>query len=186
MQKSVIITGCDPAFSNFGMVKVEYDLERCKIIRVIEMELIQTTKSKEKGVKKVDDDWARACHIDDRLTKFVADSDLIVAEIPSGSQSATASRGLGIATGLLIKLDSRLVRVTPTDVKKVVGKRQTSKKEMIEWAVDCFPEAPWLRTKDKNQRIKNDNEHLADALAVIFAGEKKGDFFKIFPSDHPS
>jgi Holliday junction resolvasome RuvABC endonuclease subunit len=86
--------------------------------------------------------------------------------------------------GILANLPVPLIQVSPLEVKiAAVGHRQAAKEEMIEWAVGKHPDANWLRHA-KNGRVKvkdgfkewkvgdllNDNEHLADAVAVAEAG----------------
>jgi hypothetical protein len=62
--------------------------------------------------------------------------------------------------------------VTPTEVKlAATGNKNASKQEMIDWAVEAHPEASWLRHKRKGvMELTAANEHLADALAAIYAG----------------
>ena len=54
-----------------------------------------------------------------------------------------------------------------------VGRKNASKKEMIEWAYEKHPEAPWL--------VRNDfplmkQEHMADSIAVMYAGMRTKEF----------
>jgi hypothetical protein len=47
---------------------------------------------------------------------------------------------------------------------------------MIEWAVAKHPDAPWLR---RGGKLIAKNEHLADAVASIYAGLKTAQFASV-------
>ena len=48
---------------------------------------------------------------------------------------------------------------------------------MIEWAIRKYPHPDWLMRKSKGILVPiNDNEHLADAIAIAEAGVKTDQF----------
>ena len=48
---------------------------------------------------------------------------------------------------------------------------------MINWAFDKHPDVNWITKKRKGSlRLTNANEHLADAIAVIYAGIQSDQF----------
>jgi hypothetical protein len=137
--------------------------------------LIQTETEKEFDRKSYDD-LRCAIAISMKLQALAADADCVIAEIPSGSQSARASWALGIALGTLTAvLPHVLIRVTPRETKlAAVGLSDASKEEMIDWAVGLYPDAPWIRHRKKV--VKTKCEHLADAIGVLHAGMAKREF----------
>jgi hypothetical protein len=107
--------------------------------------------------------------------------DLVCVEIPVGSQSARAMASYGMCIGIIASIKQPLIQVTPTEVKQAATRSKTATKaEMIKWATDTYPDAPWLTVRRKGAlEYVAKNEHLADALAAIHAGVKT-DQFKVF------
>ena len=65
----------------------------------------------------------------------------------------------------------------PNETKlATVGTRTASKAEMISWATDLYPKAPWIK---RGAKFTLANEHLADALAVGHAGVKTDQFSQL-------
>lgn len=188
----------DAAFANMGLARVL--VHPGAAIECQDLRLISTTKeSNKKQVRVSSDDLRRVMELGSALDRFIWDAQLAFVEVPSGAMDARAARGLGMATGVLAVLGVRnvpIIEVSPMEVKIAVsGNRKTkaSKADIIEWAAARWPEAPWLRaardgsvtTKTKAVRaaggkgktvswrrgdLLNDNEHLADALAIATAG----------------
>ena len=95
-------------------------------------------------------------------------------EMPVGSQSARAMMSYGACMGLIASLDIPVIQLTPTEVKlAAVGDKNATKREMIQWASDLFPDLNWLRSRG---RLIDDNEHLADAIGAINAGLANSEF----------
>ncbi|WP_062120246.1 hypothetical protein [Aureimonas sp. AU40] len=172
--RSLKIAGLDVALSNYGIVKLTLDLEPLKIT-VDDMRVIQTERMVSKEVRKNSDDLRRALEIVDGQRDFISDCAVAFAEVPSGSQSATASYALGVATGALASCPVPIIQVQNFEVKlAAVGTKTASKEEMIEWAAEKYPDAPWPKRGKKV--IKGQAEHLADAIAAVHAGLKTQQF----------
>jgi len=168
---SIKVVGLDPAFSNFGIAVAEITLPTFDI-NITGLSLLKTTKQSGKLVRVSSDDLRRGKEIYEFFKSKCGTASLVFSEIPSGSQSAIASKGLGIALGILTSCPVPIIEVTALEVKKAaVGKKNATKQEMIDWATSKYPKADWL-TKKRNGKttFTNDNEHLADAIAVIHAG----------------
>lgn len=167
------VTGVDLALANLGLVAADVTLEG-EIVGVVSLHLIETQKLTTKQVRQNSDDLRRARELTQNIREFNTrlKSAVVMAEIPTGAQSARAATSFGVAIGVIAGVDLPVVEVQPLEVKKAsVGSRTASKAEMIDWATTLYPEAPWIRTKRGGQMvITNKNEHLADALAVIHAG----------------
>ena len=123
-------------------------------------------------VRKNSDDLRCARELITAIRKATKDCVLCVAEVPVGTQSARAAWSLGIALCTLGTIDKPLIEVTPSEVKlSTVGKKTASKTEMIGWAMDQHPRLDWKVRKVKGVfKPVAANEHMADAIAAIYAG----------------
>lgn len=174
--------GIDPSLTNTGIAQVTVDLNT-EAITVKDLKLMQTEKIQAKQVRVSSDSLRRAADIAAFLRRESTDYRIAFAEVPSGGQSAKAVYSFGISVGLLafLGLDVPVIEVQPSETKlATVGTKTASKQEMIEWAVETYPSAPWIRRKLKGELVlTNANEHLADALAVVHAGIRTGDFQRL-------
>lgn len=181
------IAGIDPSLRNFGFAKGFYDITE-RLFKVTGIDLQQTESESGKTVRKSSDDLRCAGLQHQATQKWISGSNVVFAEVPSGAQSARAAFGLGIAVGVLGGVGNiggdfrgRLIQVTPLDVKRLaVGSKNASKHEMIEWAMDMWPELPWLTRKVKGEVVPIEkNEHMADACAAINAGIVTDEFLTL-------
>lgn len=168
----VKILGIDPALRNFGYAIARVSVETGEILSIDDLVLVKTEDDAGKKVRRNSDDLRRAKAHVDALKRLTSGVDFAMAEVPVGSQSARAMASYGICIGVLASCDVPLIQVTPTENKVcATGKKTASKEEMIEWAHGLFPNAPWLTRKTKGETVlKNENEHLADAVGAIYAG----------------
>lgn len=171
----------DSSLSNtgvaFGKVVVAMDFNS---IIIDEIRLHQTEKSNNKQVRASSDTIARCRSTFDFLKDIIDEfkPDIIFAETPSGSQSASGMKSYGITCQLIGALTPPPVEVTPDEVKKAsIGKKTASKKEIIEWAYSNYPALEWLfKTRKGERTLIRDNEHMADAIAIAHAGIKTNQF----------
>jgi Holliday junction resolvasome RuvABC endonuclease subunit len=172
MTRLIQLTGIDPALRNTGLAHGIYDVE-AGTLHVSRVLLLQTAGTKAKLVRKSSDDLASARVMHDGIRDFMrtAGASMAIAEVPSGTQSARGSMSNGICVGVLASLPL-LIEVSPTEVKVAsCGHKGAAKEEIIEWAVAKWPEAGWITRKVKGEvKLLNDNEHLADACAALWAG----------------
>lgn len=173
MSRKVLVAGLDGSLRNFGSVKVLLDIDTLDL-EVVAMDLFKTEKSQVKKVRASSDNLERAQSIATELRNALTDCKVAFLEVPSGGQSYSAVLGFGIVIGLYASLTVPVCEVSPSETKlATVGTKTASKQEMIEWGMTNYPNAPWRTRKSKGQIIPtNDNEHLADALAIIHAGIK--------------
>lgn len=165
------IVGIDPALRNFGFAQATLDVHTLEYT-IDNLILVESESEAGKTVRKNSDDLRRAGDLYRGLVNACKGATLAIAEIPVGSQSARAMASYGMCVGVLAACPIPLIQVTPSEVKiAAVGKKTASKDEMIEWAMNRYPAAPWLMRKSKGVMTPmNDNEHLADACAAIEAG----------------
>lgn len=177
----ITFAALDGAVANFGIAKLSYDTVTGEL-DVIDLLLSKTEKTKLKQVRSSSDDLSRAY----TQAKFVRDNTkdcaVIFGEVPSGGKDSRAARAFGIVTGIYASILQPFQEVNPSEVKiAAVGTRTASKEEMIIWATEKFPNAPWRRAKSNGVKWKKgdltaDNEHLADAVAIGHAGIRTNEF----------
>lgn len=176
------IAGLDPSMTNFGIALMHIDLHS-QALRVDELILSETKKRANKVVRQNSDDLRRATESRILYHKAIASHGckFVFSEVPTGAQSARAMFSNGVVTGLLASCPVPLIQVQPSETKMAaVGTNTASKAEMIEWAVENYPDAPWIKHKHKGQMVVGEkNEHLADAVAVVHAGIKTDQFQQV-------
>ncbi|NKX37743.1 hypothetical protein HGG70_07400 [Rhodobacteraceae bacterium R_SAG4] len=167
----------DGALANFGIAILSFDTET-GALEVLDLILNKTEKSKHKQTRSSTDDLVRAQSQAEFMRKSLEGCAIVFGEVPSGGQDAKSTRAFGIVTGLYASITLPFQEVTPSEVKMAaVGTNTASKEEMIIWATELFPNAPWRRAQKNGAKIKKgdltkDNEHLADAVAIGHAGIK--------------
>ena len=174
----LIAVGLDPSLRNFGMVKVGIDLDTL-IVQVKESLLIETEMDHSKQVRKGSDDLRRCREVVVGLQNFAAGATFGFAEVPSGgAKSASALKGLSMATALLAACPVPLIEVNPAEVKlATVGKKTAAKEDMIEWAIERHPETQWMTFKRLGKiEFNAKNEHIADAICAVYAGIRTEQF----------
>ena len=139
-------------------------------VTVESIHLIETEKTKHKQTRKNSDDLRCAREITDALRQLHQGHQplITIVEVPSGTQSARASWALGVTLGIIAGLPLPVVEVSPAEVKKAfAGDRAASKERIIDKATSLHPELGWLT---RGGRLVKKNEHLADAIAVLYTG----------------
>lgn len=172
------VIGMDPSLSNWGFLKAEIDVDTNEV-RGIGIDLAETKPGKDKKtVRKNSDDLRRARILSDAVKDQCKDVAVAFVEVPVGSQSAAGMKSYGVCIGVLATLNIPMIQVSPDEVKLAgAGKKTSSKEEMINWAVVDQPLLNWYTRMYKGKvELMNKNEHVADALAAIYAGMKTEDF----------
>lgn len=170
----VKVLGLDPSLSNWGFASADLDTDTLEVSN-IKLRLVETSPTKVKQTRKSTDDLRRAQELYRAISEESDDFTICFAEVPHGSQSARAMASYGICIGLLSAVESMsFVQLSERDLKmETLGRASGTKEEAIEWATTKHPEANWLK---RGGKITKKNEHLADALAAIYAGLKSEDF----------
>lgn len=185
------ILGLDPSLANTGWAVLDVDTESREIVSVRAHGTIVTEKTKNKQVRKSSDDLARARTTAQTLAKLIQEHNIKLAasEVPSGAQSASASRAFGIVVGLLASLPIPIIEVSPTEVKMAVaGNKIADKEDIVRWAVELTQRVGgqefWNTSKAKNdweimvlsRYVTKTMEHQADAIASAQAAIKSEQF----------
>ena len=178
MSKIITIVGLDPSMNNFGMVKLTMNLDTGELTTPTLFLSESLDQSDSKSVRQNSKDLNTAKKHYHALKEFLIGADLVIAEIPVGSQTARAMASYGMCIGLLASIEASLIQVTPSEVKIAATNSKTATKaEMIDWAFNKFPNANWTTTKRSgNLVLTAKNEHLADALAAVYAGLSTSEF----------
>jgi hypothetical protein len=93
---------------------------------------------------------------------------MISCELPTGSISARSARCIGMAYGTVLGVVRTIYGaapfgVTPEEARRVTGKRQESKDEMIGWARTI---RGWDEAVARADICYGQREHVADATAI--------------------
>ena len=184
---SVRVAGLDLGFANWGIARMQLDLDTLDLslerVRTISTEKLA---GKKKLVRQNSDDFRRAKELYDGLQEELKGCSVAFAEIPSGAQHARSAWGLGIAIGVLSSAPA-VIEVMPVETKMAsVGSKTADKPEVIAWAAAKYPDIAWqtyekeVSKKGKLLRragdLHDDNEHSADACAVVHAGIRTPEF----------
>ena len=170
------VVGMDPSLRNWGIAKGVLIPSQKMQLRIDWLDVIQPVLPTGKQVRQNSVDLESAKQLCEGAWKAAQGAHAIFVEVPVGSQSARAMASYGICVGVLGALRTSGVpffEVTPTEVKLAsAGKKTATKAEMIEWGVKQHPEAQWP-TYLSNGTMKISEakaEHMADAIAAIYAG----------------
>ena len=170
------VVGMDPSLRNWGIAKGVLIPSQKMQLRIDWLDVIQPVLPTGKQVRQNSVDLESAKQLCEGAWKAAQGAHAIFVEVPVGSQSARAMASYGICVGVLGALRTSGVpffEVTPTEVKLAsAGKKTATKAEMIEWGIKQHPEAQWP-TYLSNGTMKISEakaEHMADAIAAIYAG----------------
>lgn len=179
MSRTIKVVSFDPSMSNWGICKASVNVDTLDFT-VDDLILVRTESEAKKGIIKHSDDLRRAKEVQAGMIAACEGHALAISEIPLGNAAMynNAILNAGIVVGVLASCPIPLLQVFPQDVKMLAcGSRHAAKEEVIEWAMNKYPTAPWLLRKFKGKMVPTkDNEHLADAVAALNAGLRTAAF----------
>lgn len=170
------VVGFDPSLRNWGVAKGTLELGDKPELTIHTLDVIQPIQTTGKQVRQNSLDLEAAEQLAKQAMAHAEGAQAIFVEVPVGSQSSRSSLGCGLCIGVLGALRATGIpfyEVTPNEVKMIsAGKKTATKLEMIKWAMECHPEAPWPMKTEKGviSVVAGSAEHMADALAAIYAG----------------
>lgn len=173
---TISVVGFDPSLRNWGVSKGFLTLGDSPILTIDTLAVIQPIQSTGKQVRQNSLDLEAAEQLAKQAMTYAEGAQAIFVEVPVGSQNSRASLGCGLCIGVLGALRATGIpfyEVTPNEVKMIgAGKKTATKKDMINWAMDKHPEAPWPMYTQKGVAMVSEAkaEHMADATAAIYAG----------------
>lgn len=169
------VLGFDPSLLNWGIASGTLDTQT-KEVKIQTLDVIKPVSLPGKSLRVNSNDLYRAQQLAEATFHAAGQVPMLFVEVPVGSQSARAMASYGVCLGILASLRSQgfpFYEITPTEVKKVAtGKSTATKKEMIQWAMEKNPEAPWPTQTKKGitSVVVGTAEHMADAVGTIYAG----------------
>lgn len=174
------VVGFDPSMSNWGIATGLYD-SSSKELKITDLAVISPKLLSKEKKRQNHKDLIRAEHLARKVfeTIIVDVPAHIFVEVPHGSQSARAMASYAMCLGVLGScraLGWNFTELSELQVKMAsVGKRKATKDEMIDWAISRHSNAPWptYRRNGKSEITKAKAEHMADAVATIYAGLKE-------------
>ena len=184
--KVIKVVGQDPSLRNWGLAVGTLDLETKKLT-VDYVHLTNPVLPTGKQVRQNSTDLESALQLYKGAADAAIGAHAVFVEVPVGSQSARAMASYGICVGVLGALRANGIpffEVTPTEVKlATVGTKTATKQEMINWAMAAHPEANWPTYKQKGETMVSEAkaEHMADAIASIYAGMTCNAFQQMLP-----
>lgn len=181
MSRLINITGFDPSGSNWGMAAATYDVLTGEL-NVLNLSVVSPELDTSKAVRQSSKDIQRAIALINGTKQWASCSDLICAEIPSGSQNSRAALLAGICQGVMgwyVLGSIPVIQVNANETRTVItGKPRATKREAIDWAMAKHPNAPWpmITQKGETRVVEGKAEHMADAIAAIYAATKTETF----------
>lgn len=176
----ITLCGQDPSLRNWGIALGSYNIQS-KTITIKHIEVIQPVLNKSKQTRQNSLDIESGFQLFSNVYSLSKNVQFIFAEVPVGSQSSRAMCSYGLCTGVLGSLKGiglPLIELTPTDVKMAsVGNKLATKDDMIAWAVKKHPAINWPMHNKNISASKA--EHMADAIATIYAGIKTPAFLQL-------
>ena len=178
------VVGFDPSLNNWGMASAICDTETRSIVEVEELGLITPETPSGKTIRNNSKDLSRATQLYATAEQWAEVAEVLFVEVPHGSQSARSMASYGICIGVLgaIANTKPFIQLTANEVKMAtVGKKTATKHEMIEWAMKVAHCNSWPYHMHNGKRTLTEGkaEHMADAVATIFAGLETDQFKQI-------
>lgn len=186
MTKVIKVVGQDPSLRNWGVAVGTLNLETKKLT-IEYVDLTNPVLPTGKQVRQNSSDLESALQLYKGATDAAIGAHAVFVEVPVGSQSARAMASYGICVGVLGALRANGIpffEVTPTEVKlAAVGNKTATKQDMIKWAMESHPEANWPTYKQNGKVMVSEAkaEHMADAVAAIYAGIRCNSFQQMLP-----
>ena len=180
------VVGMDPSLRNWGLAVGTYNMDT-KQLNIDHLDLTNPELSKGKQVRQNSLDLESGLQLYKGAVTAAEGAHAVFVEVPIGSQSARAMASYGICVGVLGALRANGIpffEVTPTEVKLASqGSKTATKQEMIKWAMSSHPEANWPTYKEKGVMLVSEAkaEHMADAVAAIYAGIRGNTFQQMLP-----
>lgn len=186
MSRFIKVVGQDPSLRNWGLAVGTYGLDTGKLT-IEHLGLTNPELSKGKQVRQNSLDLESGYQLYRGAVTAAEGAHAIFVEVPVGSQSARAMASYGVCVGVLGALRANGIpffEVTPTEVKLAsVGNKTASKQDMIRWAMASHPEANWPTYTQNGTMLVSEAkaEHMADAIAAIYAGLSSNAFKQVVP-----
>lgn len=179
--KTIKVVGQDPSLRSWGLAQGTYCLETGEI-QIDQLKVIKPVLPTGKQVRQNSLDLESSMQLYAGAAAFSKDAQATFVEVPVGSQSARAMASYALCVGVLGSMRANGIQfqeVTATEVKLAgYGHKNATKGQMIEWARSKHPNAGWPTYMEHGQVKISESiaEHMADAVAAIYAGVRGNQF----------
>lgn len=185
MKHKLKIVAMDPSMSNWGLAIGYYNLKDGSL-EIPYLEVVKPDKFKDLKIRKNSKHIRVVEQLVEGIIPHLEDADIIMAEVPIGGQDANACVSYAMCVSIIATVNvafTKIIEVSPNDVKMIVEKN-ASKAQMIEWAVAQHPEANWKykTIKGITSVVAGHAEHVADAIATMYAASYTPEFNKLINS----
>jgi len=184
--RTIRVVGQDPSLRNWGLAVGTFDLDSKKLSIEL-LDLTNPVLPTGKQVRQNSLDLECAFQLYQGAVAAATGAHAVFVEVPVGSQSARAMASYGVCVGVLGALRANGIpffEVTPAEVKLAgYGRKTATKQEMIKWAMAAHPEANSPMYKQQGALVVSEAkaEHMADAVAAIYAGLACNSFKQMLP-----
>lgn len=153
-QSKMRVVSFDPSLRNWGVAVFSYspnffELEKTYVIQTKPHKGISTNLSDLESCSLLSTDIGYA----------LKEAELVIAELPIGSQSSRAMASYGISIALLASIKVPLITVSPFDIKRFFGSSYSEKSVIVDWAKKQYP--------NKLSKPFCKANHEADAIAAF-------------------
>jgi Holliday junction resolvasome RuvABC endonuclease subunit len=175
------VVGFDPSLRHWGVAIGRYDLTTQQL-KVDHVEVIEPVIPTGKQVRQNSKDLESAKQLACSARAVASSAQALFVEVPHGSQNARSMASYGLCIGVLGALRAEGIpfyELSEMEVKlATLGKKASTKREMIDWITSRHPEAPWSTYTKNGQTLLSEAkvEHQADAVAAIYAGLQSPQF----------
>jgi Holliday junction resolvasome RuvABC endonuclease subunit len=171
MSQLIKVVGFDPSLRHWGIAAGTYDLVTKEVV-VENLDIIEPEFVISKQVRQNSLDIQASNVLFTKAALYLKEADSAFIEVPVGSQNARAMASYGVCIGVIGSLEMSykpMIQLSPLEVKMAsVGIKTATKDQMIQWAMSKHPHVNW--PKKRNAVVKSTAEHMADAVAAIYAG----------------
>ena len=170
----------DPSLTNTAVVWGELDLKTDKLNQ-LGYELINTSKTTLKSIRASSDLVRRCRTLNEKLHPLIENYNpsIVFVETPSGSQNYSGAISYAVSCYLIGTINPAPIEVTPLEVKMYsVGKGTASKKEVMNYCLNKFPNFPYELKKD-GTLVETKMEHVCDSIAASVAGTKSKEYTQL-------
>lgn len=169
------ILGLDPSFRNWGWSVATLS----NTLSIQDCGVITSAPSKE-DIPQNKKDIESCLQLYPGLLALTKKADIICIEAPHGSQSSRAMVSYGVCMAYIAAithLNPNVVLVSANDVKRVVGLKNATKHDVIDWVKKTHLEAV-IPTQ------LNRAEHICDSIAAIHAAMQTNQFKELLCKFH--
>lgn len=168
----------DPSLRNWGYALLTFDTNTQQLA-LKSCGVISPPKDIKNLNKQNQKDITTANNLYTNLVDIIKQADIWIAEVPYGSQSSRAMVSYALCCGVLgsmLSYNSKFIQVSPHDVKKFIGDKNTDKQQIIDWVKQTHQNTLHLILQAKSKA-----EHICDAIVACHVAIQTKQFKELIP-----